>query len=54
MLVGSCLPALWDFKLQHPKHKHPQFRDLEILIEKKKSEAKKLLIALEDEKKIFH
>lgn len=51
--VGSCLPSLWDFKLQLPKHKHPQFRDLEILIEKKKSEAKKLLISLEHEKENF-
>ena len=51
--LGSCLPSLWDSKLQLPKHKHPQFRDLEILIEKKKSEAKKLLIILEHEKENF-
>ena len=51
--IGSCLPSLWDFKQQLPKHKHPQFRELEILIEKKRSEAKKLLLSLENENSNF-
>ncbi|WP_394992190.1 site-specific integrase [Emticicia sp.] len=53
MTVGSCLPTLWDFKLQLPKQKHPQYRELEILIEKKKSEAKTMLLSLENEKGDF-
>ncbi|RYU94738.1 site-specific integrase [Emticicia agri] len=49
----SCKAEQWDFKANLPKKKHPQYRELEILIEKKKNEAKALLLTLETEKNDF-
>jgi integrase len=51
--IGSCLPELWNFKQQLPKQRHPQYRELEILIEKKISEAKSMLFSLTSEKQNF-
>ncbi|WP_341228405.1 site-specific integrase [uncultured Arcticibacterium sp.] len=48
-LGHSCHANLWDKVKCLPKRKHPQFRELSILIEHKKSEATKKLYALETE-----
>ena len=39
-LGHSCSKNLWDFKDGLPVKKHPNFKDLELLIEKKKTEAR--------------
>ncbi len=49
----SCSEELWDFNKQRPKKKHPQFKELEINIQKKENEAKLLLLKLENEEKDF-
>jgi site-specific recombinase XerD len=43
----NCHPDLWDFNKQLPNKKHPQALELELLIDKKKGEAKELLLNLE-------
>ncbi len=43
----SCSEANWDKNKSLPKRKHPEFKELSILIEHKKSEAAKKLYALE-------
>lgn len=49
----SCHPDLWDFNKDKPKRKHPNFRELEINIEKKRTEANAMLLTLENEKTDF-
>lgn len=49
----SCLPSLWDNENNEPKRKHPNYRELLIFIDKKKTEANKLLLNLEIEKEDF-
>lgn len=49
----TCHPDQWDFDKELPKRKHPNYRELEILINKKKTEAQKLILNLEDEKQDF-
>ncbi len=49
----SCHKDFWDKDNERPDKKHPQFKELEINIEKKKHEAKMLLLKLENEGKDF-
>ena len=44
----NCLPEMWDTKKNLPKKKHPHFKELLILIDKKKIEANKLLLDLDN------
>jgi site-specific recombinase XerD len=49
----SCSLDLWDEDKQLPKRKHPNAKELELLLEQKKVEAKKLMMDLETEKSHF-
>lgn len=49
----SCHPSLWDAKNSCPKRGHPQKKELELKIDIKKNEVKKLLLDMENEKKDF-
>ena len=49
----SCLKALWDDKKNLPSKKHPLSKEMVIKIEKVKTEAKRLLMKLEDEQSDF-
>lgn len=49
----SCSKALWDDKKNLPSRKHPLAKEMVIKIEKTKTEAKRLLMKLEDEKADF-
>jgi len=49
----NCSLDLWDEKKDRPKRKHPNYRELEINIELKLGEAKKLLLNLENEQQDF-
>ncbi len=44
-----CAPELWDDKDNCPKKKHPEKYELEVFIDKKKHEAKSLLLNMETE-----
>jgi integrase len=45
----SCPASLWDDKENLPKKKHPDYKSLVALIDKKKREASKLLLSLDNE-----
>lgn len=45
----SCSKALWNDSENQPKRKHPHFKELNILIDKKKIEANKLLLEFDTE-----
>ena len=45
--LGSCSLKMWDEKENMPKKKHPLYKELSILVEKKRLEAKKLLYDLD-------
>ena len=45
---GSCSKLLWDKKENLPKKKHPLYKELVILITKKKLEANKLILKLDE------
>ncbi len=45
----SCPVSLWDDKENLPKKKHPNYKSLVALIDKKKTEASKLLLSLDNE-----
>ncbi len=47
MAIASCSLKMWDEKENMPKKKHPLYKELSILIDKKKLEAKKLLYDLD-------
>lgn len=47
----SCSIDLWDDKENSPKKKHPHFKEIKILIAKKKLDAEKLILNLENEDK---
>ena len=49
----SCSKALWDDKKNLPSKKHPLSKEMVIKIEKVKTEAKRLLMKLEDEQSDF-
>jgi hypothetical protein len=49
----SCSKAMWDFKTNLPKSKHPLKRELDILIPKKLSEANKTILNFENDEKYF-
>jgi integrase len=49
----SCKIELWDEDNNLPKKKHPLFKEILILIDKKKIEANRLLLGLEGEDKSF-
>jgi site-specific recombinase XerD len=49
----SCSKALWDDKKNLPSKKHPLAKEMVIKIEKTKTEAKRLLMKLEDEQTDF-
>lgn len=46
-LGHSCLAEHWDHKKNTPKRKHPNFKELELFIDHKRNEAKKLLLDAE-------
>ncbi|MES2796233.1 MAG: site-specific integrase [Bacteroidota bacterium] len=48
-----CAKELWDKKKNQPAKKHPLAKELTIKLEKAKTDAKKTLLNLEDEKKEF-
>ncbi len=52
-LGHSCSEKLWDFKEGIPKMKHPNFKEISLLIDKKKAEAKTLVLNLEIEKRDY-
>lgn len=45
----SCSSELWDFKENKPKKKHPNRLELELFLDKKKAEAQKIVLDLENE-----
>ena len=45
----SCPANLWDFKENKPKKKHPNRLELELFLDKKKAEAQKIILDLENE-----
>lgn len=49
----SCHPNLWDTKNNCPKKAHPHKKELELKIDIKKNEVKKLLLDMENEKADF-
>lgn len=49
----SCPAKLWDFENGQPLKKHPNFKELDLLIDRKKAEAKTLVLNLENEKRDF-
>ena len=49
----SCHPDQWDFKKELPKRRHPNFRELEINIDLKRTEARSLLLGFENDQKDF-
>lgn len=49
----SCHPNLWDAKNNAPRKAHPQRKELELKIDLKKNEVKKLLLDMENEKQDF-
>jgi integrase len=48
---ASCHPDLWDEETNLPKKKHPLFREIQIKIDKKRLEANKLVLDLENDDK---
>jgi site-specific recombinase XerD len=49
----SCSTELWDALKQLPKRKHPLFKELVTIIEKKTNDAKRSLLKLENQKENF-
>lgn len=49
----SCTVDLWDAKENLPKKKHPLFKEIKILIAKKKLDAERMILNLENENKSF-
>lgn len=47
----SCTDDLWDSKENLPKSKHPNFKEIKILIAKKKLDAERLILNLDNENK---
>ena len=47
----SCPKELWDEKEQEPKKKHPLYKEAKLLIQKKKLEASRLIMELENDEK---
>src|SRR5205085_9879247 len=47
----SCEENMWDKKEEAPKKKHPLYKELVLLIQKKKLDANRLLLELEQEEK---
>ncbi len=47
----SCSTDLWDNKENLPKKKHPHYKEIKILIAKKRLDAEKLILSLENEDK---
>lgn len=47
----SCSIELWDFNTNLPKKKHPHFKEIRILLTKKKLDADRMLYELENENK---
>lgn len=50
---ASCHPQLWDSKNNCPKKSHPHFRQIQMLIDVKQTEARKLLLELQTEGQDF-
>lgn len=54
MSIGySCTSAMWDEDNNLPVRKHPLYKEISILIDKKKIEANKLILNLENDDKSF-
>jgi integrase/recombinase XerD len=47
----SCTEELWDTKTGYPKKKHPLFKELVVILDKKKLDATKLLLKADEEEK---
>jgi site-specific recombinase XerD len=50
-LGKSCPEKLWDFNQNYPIRKHPHYKELKALIDKKKHDANKIVLELEHEDK---
>lgn len=46
-----CTEELWDTKAGYPKKKHPLYKELLVILDKKKTDATKLLIKADEEDK---